>query len=210
VVPLAATDGAAADGETAGSFAPLNSAVELPVALVRRWRGQPREWFDEEKLRELADSIRERGILQPIRVRPDRRSHLDPGGYLITVGERRFLAAQLAGLQTVPAIIHDVDETQALLDALNENIQRQDLTPDEENEAIRRLRERGLQDKEIARRLGVSRSTISRLAAVFDSPTLGPRVADGRLSLTQARELLNLGEVEQMRLAEFLLLRQRR
>jgi transcriptional regulator with XRE-family HTH domain len=142
-------------------------------------------------------------------VRPDRRPHLPPGGYVITVGERRFRAAQLAGLATIPALIHDVDETQALLDALIENVQRQDLTPDEEHEAVQLLRERGLTDSDIARRLGVSKSTISRLVAVFDDAILGPRVADGRLSLTQARELLNLPEPDRARLADFLLLRQR-
>lgn len=192
-------------GET---LADLRGAVLLPVGMIRRWRGQPRAWFDEEKLQELAESIRLRGVLQPIRVRPDRRLHLAPGGYVITMGERRFLAAQLAGLAEVPAIIHDVDETQALFDALAENLQRQDLTPDEENEAVRRLRDRGLQDSEIARRLGVSKSTISRLVAVFDDPILGPQVSNGRLTLTQARELLNLPESERVRLADFLALRQ--
>jgi ParB-like chromosome segregation protein Spo0J len=166
-------------------------------------------WFDEGRLQELAESIRIHGILQPIRVRPDRRSHLPPGGFLITMGERRFLAAQQAGLVAVPAIIDDVDEEQALIGALTENLQRQDLTPDEENEAVRRLRERGMSDSDIARRLGVSKSTISRLVAVFDDPNLGPRVTDGRLTLTQARELLNLPRPDQARLADFLLERQR-
>ncbi|OOY41606.1 chromosome partitioning protein ParB, partial [Solemya velum gill symbiont] len=111
-----------------------DSISQLGVDLVQRGRYQPRRNFDKEKLQELADSISEQGIVQPIVVRP-----IGEGKYEIIAGERRWRAAQLAGLSEVPVVVRDVDDKSAMAMALIENIQRDDLNPLEEADALQRL-----------------------------------------------------------------------
>jgi ParB family chromosome partitioning protein len=145
---------------------------------------QPRKQFDSAALEELAASIRERGIMQPLVVRPS------GDGYAIAMGERRFRAALLVGLDEVPVIVRDVGDEQAYLDALIENLQRANLTDEEEAEAYRGLLAQGLSVRQIAAKLGIAASKVSRLTRVFEDPTLAAAIADGMITKSQAQELL--------------------
>jgi ParB/RepB/Spo0J family partition protein len=146
--------------------------------------GQPRKQFDTAGLEELAASIRERGIMQPLVVRPS------GDGYTITMGERRFRAALLVGLDEVPVIVRDVSDEQAYLDALIENLQRANLTDEEEAEAYRGLLAQDLSVRQIAAKLGIAASKVSRLTRIFEDPTLAAAIADGKITKSQAQELL--------------------
>src|ERR687894_191218 len=130
-------DRAAAPDLPAGEQ-PLPGARLVPLGLVRRDPRQPRKWFNPDTLRDLAASIRQQGLLQPVTVRPDGR-----GRYLVVLGERRFRAAQAAGLAHLPVLVREIDDETSLAAALIENLQRDDLTDDEQAEAFRALRERG-------------------------------------------------------------------
>lgn len=155
---------------------------------------QPRESFDEERLEELAESIRQHGILQPILVR---RS---PQGFEIIAGERRWRAAQKAGLKTVPVLVDDeVDEGKKLELALVENLQREDLNPIELARGIRRLMETfGLTQEEVAARIGKKRSTVANLLRLLELPEdIQALVAQGTISPGHAKTLLGLPEAEQ-------------
>ena len=157
---------------------------------------QPRRKFDEGKLAELADSMRVHGIIVPLVVRPR-----PEGGYFLIAGERRWRAAQRAGLHEVPVVVQDVEEATALERALVENLQRADLGPLEEAAAYQRLvDEYELTQDEIANRIGKDRSTIANAIRLLKLPP-GARqlVEDERLSMGHARALLGLddaGEIE--------------
>ena len=155
---------------------------------------QPRKRFDQAGLDELEASIRERGIMQPLVVRPS------GDGYMITMGERRFRAALLAGLEEVPVIVRDVSDEQAFLDALIENLQRANLTDEEEAEAYRELLARGYGVREIAAKLGIAPSKISRLTRVFEDPTLAAAITEGKITKSQAREMLAASPEEKSRI----------
>ncbi|HSK39195.1 MAG TPA: ParB/RepB/Spo0J family partition protein, partial [Arenibaculum sp.] len=128
----------------------------VPIEFVHPGKFQPRKRFDQDAIQALVDSVRERGILQPLLVRKHPRSASD---YEIIAGERRWRAAQLAGLHEVPVVIRELSDREALEIALIENIQRQDLTPLEEAEGYRRLMEEFEHTQEnLARALGKSRS----------------------------------------------------
>lgn len=154
---------------------------------------QPRTAFDEAALRELAASLRQVGLLQPIVVRP-----LDTRRYEIVAGERRFRAARLAGLAEVPALVRHTEDDQLLTEALVENIHRADLSPLEEAAAYDQLLgDFGLTHDELAARLGRSRSTITNTLRLLTLPAvLQQQVAQGRLTAGHARALLGLDEHE--------------
>jgi ParB family transcriptional regulator, chromosome partitioning protein len=164
--------------------------LEVPANAIAPNPKQPRSRFDDETLKELAASIREVGILQPIVVRRTGQ------GYEVVTGERRLRAAKLAGLATVPVVLRDSDDSDLLREALIENIHREDLNPIELGEAFRQLLdELGLKQEELADRVGVSRShianTIRLLALPFEVQQL---LTDEKISAGHARALLALGD----------------
>jgi len=139
---------------------------DLAVEVIEPNPDQPRRRFDQEALAALADSIRERGVLQPVLVRPKAG-----GRFELVAGERRWRAAKLAGLEKVPAIVQERDDAQSLEDALVENMARQDLNPVEEARAVAALvEELGLTREEVGRRVGRSRVAISNLLRLLDLP----------------------------------------
>lgn len=159
---------------------------------------QPRRKFDEVKLGELADSIRAHGIIVPLVVRPR------PGsGYFLIAGERRWRAAQKAGLHEVPVVVQDVAEGEALERALVENLQRADLGPLEEAAAFQRLvDEFGLTQDEIGARIGKDRSTVANTMRLLKlPPSVRQHVEDEALTMGHARALLGLDSAEEMEIA---------
>jgi len=171
---------------------------EVPVHLIIANPWQPREHFGEEALEELTASIREMGVLSPLLVRKRRQ---DGSGYQLIAGERRFRAAQRAGLKTVPVLVRDLSDQEALEIALVENLQRQDLNIIEEAEGYQRLAEEfSLTQEKIAERVGKARATVAnamRLLAL--EPVVRGMAADGRLSAGHAKVLLAL-EIEEEQL----------
>lgn len=168
---------------------PAQAPSTLPISQVESYAGQPRKNFDQEKLEELAESIRQHGIIQPLTVRK-----LSSGYYQIIAGERRWRAARLAGLTEVPAVIIEADDRKAMELAMIENLQREDLSPMEEAEGYKILVENyGMTQEQAAQRVGKSRSAVAnalRLLAL--SPALRQMVEDGHLSAGHARALLPL------------------
>ena len=160
---------------------------------------QPRKRFDDDALNQLADSIAENGLLQPIAVRPKK---VGPG-YIIIAGERRWRAARLAGLVEVPVIIKDVTDEQAAALALIENLQREDLDPIEVAEGCRQLIDKyGLTQESAAKRLGKSRSAVANSLRLLALPEDVRRlVSEGKLSFGHAKVLLGLPGEELMRQA---------
>ncbi|MFO7171752.1 MAG: ParB/RepB/Spo0J family partition protein [Bacillota bacterium] len=172
---------------------------EIEVARIRPNPHQPRQAFDEAKLAELAASIREHGVVQPVLVRPVE------SGYELVAGERRWRAAQMAGLERIPAIVRELTPAQVMEIALIENLQREDLNPLEEAEAYRRLIEEfQLTQEELARRLGKSRSQIANTLRLLNLPeSVRQRLAAGTLTVGHAKVLLGLTDPgEQERLAD--------
>ncbi|MCB1792199.1 MAG: ParB/RepB/Spo0J family partition protein [Gammaproteobacteria bacterium] len=171
---------------TPGAAAPSTS---LPVDVIQRGRYQPRRNFDEDKLRELADSIAAQGMVQPIVVRP-----VGDKKYEIIAGERRWRAAQLAGLGDVPVVVRDVDDQSAMAMALIENIQRDDLNPLEEATALHRLlNEFELTHQQVAQAVGKSRTTVTNLIRLLDlNGDVKERVERGEIEMGHARALLAL------------------
>lgn len=162
---------------------------ELPITQIEPNRYQPRSHFDEEALASLAASIREVGVLQPILVRP-----AGTGLYELIAGERRWRAAQRAGLTTIPALVRTVQSEQSLEQALVENLHREDLNPLEEAAAYQQLIEDfSLTQDQVATRVGKSRSAVANTIRLLQLP--GPvqkLVADGKLSAGHARALLGV------------------
>lgn len=163
----------------------------LPVEQLRPGLYQPRRVFDEDAIAALADSIRERGVLQPILVRPHPSI---AGAYEIIAGERRWRASQRAKLHEVPVVVRAMADREALEIALIENIQRQDLTPLEEAEGYRRLIEEFSHTQEaLARALGRSRSHIANMLRLLGLPDpVKAMIQDGALTAGHARALLSL------------------
>jgi ParB family chromosome partitioning protein len=160
---------------------------DVPIELIRPSAGQPRKSFDDDALARLADSIVETGVVQPLVVQP-----LSDGRYELIAGERRWRAAQRAGLATVPAVLRSEDEMQRLQIALIENMAREDLNPIEEARACAELVEGlDLSKEEVARRLGRSRSAISNLIRLLDLPDqVIALLESGALSEGHGRALL--------------------
>ncbi len=161
----------------------------LPIEQLKPSRFQPRRHFDAENLEALTQSVREKGILQPILVRHD---PADPNRYEILAGERRWRAAQAAQLHEIPVILREIDDRGASEIALIENIQRQDLNAIEEGEGYRRLIEEfGHTQEELGRALGKSRSHIANTMRLLNLPDeVRAMVIDGRLSAGHARALV--------------------
>jgi ParB family chromosome partitioning protein len=178
---------------------PDGELAELTVRSLRPGKYQPRTRMDQASLAELADSIRVRGVIQPVIVRP-----VDDGGYEILAGERRWRAAQLAGLERVPAIIREVADDAALGIGLIENIQREDLNPIDKATGLKRLiDEFGLTHDEAAKALGSSRSAVTNLLRLLDlAMAVQEMLLDGRLDMGHARALLGVGKARQVELAE--------
>lgn len=188
------------DKPSATSPPPSGAIVELPIEEIAPNPVQPRSVFDQASLAELAASIRAHGILQPLIVR-----RLPEGGYELVAGERRWRAARLAGLQTVPAVVQDLADAQLLEISLVENIQREDLNPIELAQAFDRMaRELGLTHDEIARRTGKDRTTITNMIRLLRLPEpVQVLLAERRLSMGHARALLSLPDPNlQIELAE--------
>jgi ParB family transcriptional regulator, chromosome partitioning protein len=182
-------------GETAPEdFEPLKKGEHprhLPIEFVTPGRFQPRRKFDSEAIQSLVDSVRERGILQPLLV----RQHPDDGAiFEIIAGERRWRAAQLAGLHQVPVVIRELSDREALEIALIENIQRQDLTALEEAEGYKRLMDEfGHTQEVLAKALGKSRSHIANMLRLLTLPLqVKQLVQDGSLTAGHARALLSV------------------
>jgi ParB family chromosome partitioning protein len=178
--------GAPEAGETSAGL------LEVPTNAIGPNPKQPRTRFDDEALNDLAASIREVGILQPLVVRRTGQ------GYEIVTGERRLRAAKLAGLATVPVVLRDSEDADLLREALIENIHRQDLNPVELGEAFRQLLDDlGLKQEELADRVGVSRSHIANTIRLLSLPLdVQQLVADEKLSAGHARALLALADPE--------------
>ena len=162
----------------------------LPLREIEPDPDQPRKNFDGAALSQLADSITENGLLQPIAVRPKKAGP----GYIIIAGERRWRAARLAELQEVPVIVKDVSDEQAAELALIENLQREDLDPLEEAEGCRQLMEKyGLTQEQAAKKLGKSRSALANTLRLVSLPVpVQERVRAGALSAGHAKALLGL------------------
>ena len=174
-------------------------SLYLPISQVESCSSQPRKHFDEASLAELADSIREHGIIQPLTVRK-----LASGYYQIIAGERRWRAARLAGLQEVPVIVMEADDRKAAELAMIENLQREDLNPMEEAAGFQSLIESyHMTQEEAAQRVGKSRSAVTnalRLLAL--SPEVRHLVEIGQLSAGHARALVPLSPALQLRAAD--------
>jgi len=187
----------AAPPPSAAVAMPGRSLLQLPVEAIERNPNQPRKRFEEKKLEELAASIREHGIVEPILVRRE------GGKYRILAGERRWRAAQRAGLKEVPAVLREASERQAFEIALVENLQREDLNAIEEAEAYEVLiEEHGLTQDAIAQRVGKERSTVANALRLLRLPSeVRDLVRDGGLDMGHARALLGLDGEEAIRRA---------
>ena len=172
-----------------------SGSVFLPVSQVEPGLNQPRKRFDDEALADLADSIREHGIIQPLTVR-----RLASGYYQIIAGERRWRAAKLAGLREVPAVIIEADDKKVMELGLIENLQREDLNPMEEAEGYRRLtQELGLTQEQAAQRVGRSRPAVANALRLLTLPdSVAALLREKQLSAGHARALLPLEREEVM------------
>jgi ParB family chromosome partitioning protein len=178
--------------------APPGSPVRLPLDALQPGRYQPRTRMDESALQELADSIARHGIMQPLVVRP-----VGEGRYEIIAGERRYRAAGLAGLEEVPVQVREVSDQNALAMALIENIQREDLNPLEEAQAIRRLiDEFNYTHEQASEAIGRSRSATSNLLRLLNlAPAVQTLLLAGDLEMGHTRALLSLDRAQQVLLA---------
>ncbi|HZL86705.1 MAG TPA: ParB/RepB/Spo0J family partition protein [Candidatus Krumholzibacteria bacterium] len=181
-------------------LAPVAAVIDAPAPLevaierIQKNRVQPRRRFDDDKLEELAVSIRANGVLQPLLVREVN------GAYELVAGERRLRAAILAGRDTVPVVVRqDVDDRESLKLALLENVQRQDLNPMEEAQGYARLmQDFGMSQQDLAERLGKSRSAIANTLRLTSLPAeLQTKIEKGELSAGHARALLSAGSLEE-------------
>ena len=177
-------------------------SVQLPISQVEPGLNQPRKRFDEESLADLADSIREHGIIQPLTVR-----RLSTGYYQIIAGERRWRAAKQAGLSEVPVVIIEADDRKVMELGLIENLQREDLNPMEEAEGyLVLLTDYGLTQEEVARRMGKSRPAIANALRLTSlPPAVREKLADGTLSAGHGRAVLMVeGEQAQTAFADWI------
>ncbi len=184
-------------GQIEAGSAAQDGVTDIPVDEISRGTYQPRVHFDPEALQELADSITAQGLIQPILLR--RRG----GGYELIAGERRWRAAQLAGLKKIPAIVREMDDSSVAAVTLIENIQREDLNPLEEARALHRLKnEFRMTDLAVAEAVGRSRASVSNLIRLLD---LDERVSDmlatGKIEMGHARALLTLAPDDQHAIA---------
>lgn len=204
--PMAEPTQAAGPSQSAEPSQPIGSiqpdepkrggSLEVPIESIVPNPHQPRLHFDEEKLRELAESIREHGILQPLVVSPK-----GDGKYELIAGERRLQASKQAGLSTVPVVVRDVEEQQKLELAVIENVQRHNLNPIEEAKAYARLMDEfGLTQEETAMKMGKSRSAVGNAVRLLILPVEIQRaLAEGKISEGHAKALLSIENPEKQR-----------
>ncbi len=185
---------AAAEGEAPGEGGGDRGVREIEIGRIRPNPGQPRTHFDEESIAELAESIAERGVLQPILVRPD------GDDYQLVAGERRWRAAQRARLHSIPAIIREIDDSTSAEIALIENVQRQDLSAIEEAEGYKQLVERfGHTQNEVANLVHKSRSHVANLLRLLDLPeSVRQSLLQGDISMGHARAILTAPDPERL------------
>ena len=189
--------------EVTKAQAQSDALTEIDIDQIQRGRFQPRQNFDQQTLQELADSIRSQGVVQPVVVRPE-ANH-----YELVAGERRWRAAQLAGLQKLPAVIRELDAKSAAAIALIENIQREDLNPLEEANAFSRLIEEfDLTHQQVADSVGRSRAAVSNLLRLLDlADPVKQQVNQGKLNMGHARALLSLIRHDQVEVAKLVIKR---
>ena len=184
---LASGPGGSIGGDAGGGDDDRVRLIDVPIEALSPNPNQPRVHFDEESLEELAASIREIGVLQPVLAR-------DMGGgvYQLVAGERRWRAARRAGLTSIPAVVRRTDDLSSVEQALVENLHRQDLTPLEEAAAFQQLIEDfGLTHEQVSARVGKSRSAVTNTLRLMTlAPSIQHLLADGRLSAGHARALL--------------------
>ncbi|GHD98242.1 chromosome partitioning protein ParB [Defluviimonas sp. 20V17] len=187
---------AAADSAT-GEPRPRRPDLTVPVERIRPNPDQPRRDFDRDALEELAESIRAKGVIQPLIVRPDPGS---AGNYEIVAGERRWRAAQIAQLHEVPVLVRDFSDTEVLEVAIIENIQRADLNPVEEAMAYRQLMDRfGHTQEKLAEGLSKSRSHIANIMRLLQLPDgVLTYLREGKLTAGHARALITTGNPEEL------------
>ena len=175
-----------------------HSVTTLPIAEVESNSSQPRKFFDDASLAELAESIRLHGIIQPLTVRK-----LASGYYQIIAGERRWRAARLAGLQEVPVVVIEADDRKAAELAMIENLQREDLNPMEEALGYRSLiQQYHMTQEEAARRVGKSRPAVTNALRLLDlDPSVQQQITEGQLSAGHGRALVPLSPAMQVRAA---------
>jgi ParB family chromosome partitioning protein len=180
-------------GESDATADPAAGVREIPIELIVRNPDQPRRNFDEAELAVLADSVREKGLLQPILVRPD---PANPNGYQVVAGERRWRASQRAGLKVVPALVRELDDSETLEVAIVENVQRADLNPVEEALGYKALIDRfGRTQEQVAQVVGKSRSHVANMLRLLNRPDeVQDMLADGRLSAGHARALVGASD----------------
>jgi len=171
----------------------------IPIELIQRGKYQPRTDMHEEALQNLAASIKAQGVMQPIVLRPISATH-----YEIIAGERRWRATQIAGLDTIPAIIKPVSDQSAIAMALIENIQRENLNPIEEAMALKRLQDEfELTQQEVADAVGRSRASVTNLMRLISlNPDVRLMLEHGDLEMGHARALLSLTELQQSEVAQ--------
>jgi ParB family chromosome partitioning protein len=174
---------------TTSSSSPSHALQTLPIEFLQRGKYQPRKDINPEKLQELADSIKAQGVIQPVVVR-----QLESKKYEIVAGERRWRAAQLAGLHEVPVVVKEIDDRTAMAVALIENIQREDLNPLEEAEALARLLDEfDMTHQQIADAVGKSRVTVTNLLRLLDlHPEVKKLLLNKHIEMGHARALLGL------------------
>lgn len=175
----------------------IDNVTNIPIDLLEVNPFQPRSNFDELALNDLTDSIKARGILQPILVRPNSKKN---SGWQIIAGERRWRAAQKAGLHEIPVLIHDVKDSEVALIALIENIQREDLSPLEEAEGFKKLiDEFGLTQEKLSKTLGCSRVYITNMLRLLLLPDEIKKMLDNKiLSVGQVRAIIGQKNIKEM------------
>ena len=179
-VPVAETKAQAADGE---------KVIYVPIDRISANKNQPRKAFDEEKLKELAQSIQEMGVIQPLTV-----VEIAAGRYSIVMGERRFRAAQIAGLEKIPVIVRKLTEGERAVLAVTENIQREDLNPVEEATGYATLMSTlNLTQEEVAKKVGKSRSAVANSLRLLSLPdSIKDDIITGQVTAGHARAILSL------------------
>ena len=198
-ISIHAAEMAREDAEAAEQYNTENKIVFIDINNIRPNANQPRKHFNDEKIEELANSIKEHGIIQPVVVRKRDR------GYEIVAGERRWRAARKAELKELPCIIKELSDTQNMLLAIIENMQREDLNPIEEAEAINQMISTfGLTQEEVSKSVGKSRPYITNALRLLKLPEIiRDMVIDGKLSMGHARAIVGVEEEKkQIALAE--------
>lgn len=175
----------------------------VAVSKVHPNPNQPRRHFNQEALEELSVSIRQSGVMQPLMVRPR------GDGYEIVMGERRYRAVLLAGVEEIPVIVRAMDDEEAFVSALAENLQRQDLEPADEAEAYQGLIRRGYSENRISELIGIAQSRVNRVVRIHTDPVLSEAVSDRLITKSDAQELLALPEESRPRLVQFVAYRRK-